>query len=234
MTSTQCCTSGELNCTRAGIREVLRRFGAGFARENGARVEVSTARWRVPFGAPLLPQMAAPGTPSSMRVEAFAMVMHIVALMLAVAAGAGQALDGAGGPPASKAAALEPAISEAIERFNKEEERFRDAPRAEKAGEPSDPYMIRATYRRAQGGHQILSGNAASTSEATVRVRAVELEKRATKVNAGDLEKDFSRAPWRETPRGYLLDFKFLWTGSAWEQVGAPVAHPTLGVVGRP
>src|SRR5205085_1251034 len=138
-----------------------------------------------------------------------------------------------GGAP-SKAATLEPAIADTIKRFNKDEERFRDAPRIEKAGEPSEPYMIRATYRRATETHQVLGGNAASTSEVTVRVRAVEMEKRATKVNAGDLEKDFAKAPWRETPRGYLLDFKFHWTGSAWEQVGAPVAHPTLGVVGRP
>lgn len=162
------------------------------------------------------------------------MVMHVVALVLAAAVGGGQAAEGSGAAAPSKAAALEPAIAATILRFNKDEERFRDAPRVEKAGSPSEPYMLRATYRRAQGAHQIIGGNAAAASEVTVRVRAVELEKRATKVNAGDLDEDFSKAPWRETPRGYLLDFKFLWTGSAWEQVGAPVAHPTLGVVGRP
>jgi hypothetical protein len=197
-------------------------------------VRVSESRWRVLFGAPVLPQSAA-GTRVGMRVEASAMVvMQILALGLALAVGRGQAAAESGPTGPAKAAALEPAIADTIARFNKDEERFRDAPRIEKTGEPSDPSMLRATYRRASNAHQVIAGDAASASEVTVRVRAMELEKRATNVNAGDIEKDFANAPWRETPRGYLLDFKFLWTGSAWEQVGAPIAHPTLGVVGRP
>ena len=35
--------------------------------------------------------------------------------------------------------------------------------------------MLRATYRRVSGAHQIIGGDAASASKVTVRVRAVEL-----------------------------------------------------------
>jgi hypothetical protein len=42
------------------------------------------------------------------------------------------------------------------------------------------------------------------------------------------MEAAFANAPWKKTPRGYLLDFRLRWTGSAWEQLGEPIAHASL------
>lgn len=154
-----------------------------------------------------------------------AMIAAIVAMGMATATGAEM--------PPSRAAALTPAITDMIERFNKDQAALREAPRAERIGPPDEPYMLRATYRRARGEYQVLPAKG-DAQDVTVRVRATELEKRATKVNAGDLEDAFKAAPWRETPRGYLLDFRLRWTGSKWEQQGPPAEHPTLGVVGNP
>lgn len=152
--------------------------------------------------------------------------------MIAVMMAAGLAAAQGAEVPQGKAAALNPAIQEMIDRFNKEQAAFREAPRVERAGPSDEPYMLRATYRRA-GAYELLPGDEGA-NDVTVRVRATELEKRATKVNDGDLEDAFKAAPWRDTPRGYLLDFRMHWTGSKWEQQGPPVEHPTLGVVGKP
>ncbi len=159
------------------------------------------------------------------------MITHVVALVVtlvfAAPVGAGQTGD-------ASAAALEPAITKAVEEFNRAEERLRAAPRVESSGPADDPYLLRATYRRAGGAHELLKTEGGDGSVVTVRIRAMELEKRAAKVNAGELARDFEKAPWRETPRGYVLDFRFHWNGSKWEQQGEPVAHPTLGIAGRP
>ncbi len=159
------------------------------------------------------------------------MIMQIVALVLTLglAAPVGAAETGE-----TKAVALAPAMATAVEEFNKAEQKLRDAPQVERVGPADDPYLLRATYRRAGGPHEILKSEGGDGSVVTVRIRAMELEKRATKVNAGELEREFAKAPWRETPRGYVLDFRFHWNGSKWEQMGEPVAHPTLGIAGRP
>ena len=62
------------------------------------------------------------------------MIMHVVALVLAAAVAFGPATEGSASAAPSKAAALEPAIADTIERFNKEEGRLRDAPRVKKSG----------------------------------------------------------------------------------------------------
>ena len=135
-------------------------------------------------------------------------------------------------PAASKS--LDSAVSHAIDQFNAAEERYRKDPRIETAGAPKDPVMMRATYRRTNGGYKITSIGGSSSPEATVRVRAIEVEKRVTNVNDGsDLRQAFARAPWRDTPRGWVLDFRFRWNGKDWEQVGDPSEFPTLGVAGE-
>ncbi len=127
--------------------------------------------------------------------------------------------------------ALEPAVAAAIDHFNASEARLRENPKVESAGPAAEPTMLRATYRRAQGAHRVTGIESGTTPVVTVRVRAVELEKRATNLN-GDVRKTFAGAPWRETPRGYVLDFRLRWTGTAWEEVGEPTSRPTLGVAG--
>jgi hypothetical protein len=152
----------------------------------------------------------------------------IAAVLLAAGVAAGQVPD----VPPNKAA-LDAAIGEVIAQFNKDQAALRTAPRVERVGPSDEPYMLRATYLRATGQYQVLGGEAGGDA-VTVRVRATEFEKRATKVNAGDLEDAFGAAAWRETPRGYLLDFHLRWTGAKWEQQGPPAEHPTLGTVGQP
>ncbi len=128
--------------------------------------------------------------------------------------------------------ALEPAVTAAIDHFNASEARLRENPRVENSGPAAEPTMLRATYRRAGGSHRVIGIEPGTTPVVTVRVRAVEMEKRATNVN-GDVSREFARAPWRETPRGYVLDFQLRWTGTAWEQTGEPTSKPTLGVAGE-
>jgi hypothetical protein len=152
------------------------------------------------------------------------------ALITALATGAD-----AGGPelPAPARAALDSAVVAAVARFNADEERLRETPRVERTGPDREPYLLRATYRHADSQHQIMDIVPGSAPAVTVRVRATEFEKRATNVNSGDLAAEFAKAPWQQTARGYVLDFRLRWTGSAWETLGDPVAHPTLGTVGR-
>ena len=162
------------------------------------------------------------------------MITCVVAMVLAAGGAAGQGPT-AKEPAGGREAALGSAITEAVQRFNKEQEKLRDAPRVERVGpDPQEPQMLRATYTRLGAEHQIMKTEAGATPVTTVRMRAVEFEKRATNVNAGDLEKDFAKAPWRQTPRGYVVDMQFQWTGSKWEALGQPTLYPTLGVVGRP
>lgn len=166
-----------------------------------------------------------------MGVEGVAMLRRTAAILVLAAGVAAAEGEPAGNAAASKA--LGPAISVTIERFNRDEDVLRETPRVERVGPERDPQMLRATYRRAAGKHQVVGTPTGVGSEVTVRVRASEYEKRATNVNAGNLERDFADAPWRETPRGYMLDFRLRWTGTEWEQVGEPVAHPVLGFVGQ-
>lgn len=135
--------------------------------------------------------------------------------------------------PKAAGTALGPAIAEVVARFNASEERLRQAPKVERTGPPAEPYLLRATYRRAEQKYDVIGVDAGVNPVVTVRVRATEFEKRATNVNGGDLDAALAKAAWLETPRGYLLDFRLRWTGSDWEQLGEPAAHPTLGVVGR-
>jgi hypothetical protein len=135
--------------------------------------------------------------------------------------------------PQAASKSLESAITHAIDRFNAAEEKLRKEPRVETAGPPGDPVMMRATYRRTNGAYKITSIGKGSNPEATVRVRAIEVEKRVSNVNNTDLRADFARAPWRDTPRGWVLDFRFRSNGKDWEQVGDPSEFPTLGVAGE-
>jgi len=133
--------------------------------------------------------------------------------------------------PKEAATALDPVVRKAIADFNKGEEQLRDKPQVQSAGQPKDPSLLRATYRRANGAYKVTGVEPGPI--ATVRVRAIELEKRVTNVNTDDLKAAFARAPWKETPRGWVLDFRFRWTGTAWEQVGKASEFPTLGVAGE-
>ena len=157
------------------------------------------------------------------------MTSQVVALLLAAAVAAGGDLRQL---PSTASSKLEPAITVVIDRFNASEERLRKDPKVESAGPSKEPSLLRATYRRAGTQHQVTGIESGATPVVTVRVRAVEFEKRATNVDA-DVREDFAKAPWLETPRGYILDFRLRWTGSAWEQVGEPASYPTLGVVGE-
>jgi hypothetical protein len=163
-----------------------------------------------------------------MRREGVSMMVLLgVMAIISCASVAGAEVDGRA---AEKA--LPAAVDATIKRFNQAEEKLRDAPRVERTGPERDPQMMRATYRRAGGAYSVVTP-AGDDGIVTVRVRSVELEKRATNVN-DDVERDFAKAPWRETPRGYLLDFRFRWNGTEWEPLGEPVSRPTLGVVGKP
>jgi len=158
------------------------------------------------------------------------MPSHVLALLLAAAVAAGA--DVRQLPPAASGA-LEPAITAAIDRFNTSEEKVRKNPAVESAGPAKEPSLLRATYRRIGGQHLITGIEPGATPVVTVRMRAVEFEKRATNTDE-DVHREFKKAPWLETPRGYILDFRFRWSGTAWEQVGEPASYPTLGVVGEP
>jgi hypothetical protein len=133
--------------------------------------------------------------------------------------------------PKDASAALEPAITTTIDRFNASEEKLRKDPKVESAGPAKEPSLLRATYRQASTQHQITGIEPGGAPVVTVRLRAVEYEKRATNIE-DDVHRAFAKAPWLETPRGYVLDFRFRWTGAAWEQVGEPTSFPTLGVAG--
>jgi hypothetical protein len=169
------------------------------------------------------------GTVLRFRLQGAGMSTLVLTLLLAtLAAGADTSQL-----PKEAAGALDPAVKEAISHFNKVQDQLRTDPRVESAGSPKDPSMLRATYRRANSGYQVTGIEAGAAPVAAVRVRAIELEKRVTNVNAGDIRAEFSRAPWRETPRGWVLDFRFRWTGKTWEPMGDPTEFPTLGVAGE-
>ena len=153
----------------------------------------------------------------------------VLAVLLLAAAGPEPALL-----PAASRDALGPAIAAAVDRYNAAEDQHRTAPRVESSAPESEPYLLRATYRHAGAGQQLLSVDPGPPPAVVVRVRAVEMEKRVTNVNGGDLHAALAKAPWHETPRGYVLDFRFRWDGTEWRQVGEPAVNPTLGVVGRP
>ncbi len=151
-------------------------------------------------------------------------------LLVAVAA---QAADLRTIPPDARAS-LESGVSTAVSDYNAQEERRHQKPRVETSGPPEDPFLLRATYRQAGRDHDIVGIEPGAMPVVTVRVRATEFEKRAAKVNDTDLRAEFAKARWVQTPRGYMLDFRLRWTGTAWEQLGEPAAYPTLGVVGSP
>jgi hypothetical protein len=134
--------------------------------------------------------------------------------------------------PKEAGASLDQAVAKAVATFNKKEQGLRDKPDIQSAGDPGDPSMLRATYRRAANAHTVRSIESGASPVAVVRVRAIEVEKRVTNVNGGDIRAAFAKAPWRDTPRGWVLDFRFRWTGKDWQQDGDPASFPTLGVVG--
>jgi hypothetical protein len=127
---------------------------------------------------------------------------------------------------------LEPAIVETTARFNFAEDRLRETPRVERVGPEEAPYMLRATYRQASADHAVIAVEGGAEPVVTVRIRAAEIEKRATNVNTDGLEAEFAKASWAKAPRGYLLDFRLRWNASAWEQIGDPIAHAALSVGG--
>ena len=154
----------------------------------------------------------------------------LVAGWLATSASA-MTLDGLQ-PPAR--AALEPAIAATISQFNADEEELSRNPRVLASGPAKDPSMLRATYRQAGTEHDVIAVEPGATPAVTVRFRATELEKRVTNVNGGDLYAALAKAPWKKSPRGYLIDVRLRWNGEAWAAEGRAAEHPTLGVVGRP
>ena len=158
------------------------------------------------------------------------MAQQLLALLLAATVIAG--ID-ARQLPADASKGLEAAVKDTVTRFNTAEEKRRDHPDVEVSGPAKDPSMMRATYRHADSRHEVTAVEPGANPIVTVRVRAVEFEKRATNVDA-NVVGAFRSAPWRETPRGYVLDFRLRWTGTAWEQVGEPASFPTLGVAGTP
>jgi hypothetical protein len=136
--------------------------------------------------------------------------------------------------PAAARAGLAPAVDAVMGRFNVDEDRRRETPEIQAVGPADEPSMLRATYRKAGGQHDVLAVELGAAPAVTVRFRVSELEKRVTNINGGDLHAALAKAPWKPTPRGYLIDVRLRWNGEAWEPAGAPVEHPTLGVVGRP
>jgi hypothetical protein len=160
--------------------------------------------------------------PMPFRVLAF--------LLIAVVA---QAADLRAIPPDARES-LESGVSAAVSDFNAQEERRHQKPQVETSGPPEDPFLLRATYRKATREHEIIAIEPGAMPVVTVRVRATEFEKRAARVNDTDLRAEFEKARWRETPRGYMLDFRLRWTGMAWEQVGEPASFPVLGVIRDP
>jgi hypothetical protein len=136
--------------------------------------------------------------------------------------------------PTASRSSLDAAVGAAVERYNAAEDELRKAPRIEASGPEGEPSLLRATYRHAGAGQQMLSADPGPPPVVVVRVRAAEMEKRVTNVNGGDLRAALLKAPWHQTPRGYVIDFRLRWDGTEWRQVGDPVVNPTLGVVGRP
>jgi hypothetical protein len=94
--------------------------------------------------------------------------------------------------------------------------------------------MLRATYRQAGTAHDVIAMHPGDAPTVTIRFRATELEKRVTNVNGGDLHAALAKAPWKKSPRGYLIDVRLRWNGEAWAAEGRAAEHPSLGVVGRP
>jgi len=137
--------------------------------------------------------------------------------------------------PSNAREALEPAITETTARFNDAEDRFRESPRVETVGPEEAPYMMRASYRLASAEHAVVALETEPQPVVTVRIRADEMEKRATNVGLDDVPTRFAKAPWTKGVRAYLLDFRLRWTGTAWEQLGDPVVRPwlNLGAVQR-
>ncbi len=159
-----------------------------------------------------------------------ARIIIIIALvLLAIAVARAADLDAL---PADARAALEPAIVEATARFNFAEDRLRETPRIERVGPEDAPYMLRAAYRQASADHAVIAVESDPDPAVTVRIRAREIERRATNTSTDGLDAAFAAAPWKETPRAYLLDFRLRWNGSAWEQVGEPASHASLSVGG--
>jgi len=134
--------------------------------------------------------------------------------------------------PEDARAALEPAIVETTARFNFAEDKLRENPRVERVGPEDAPYLLRASYRQASPDHAVIGVETTPETLVTVRIRASELERRATNNSTDGIEEAFAAAPWKKTPRGFLLDFRLRWTGSAWEQVGEPAAHASLNAEG--
>jgi hypothetical protein len=172
----------------------------------------------------------ASGRDTAQGVWRSAMLLRVVAFVLLT--GVASAAEGPQLPTAASTA-LGPAVADAVKRFNASEERLRAAPQVQSDGPAGEPYLLRATYRQATPDYAILKIEGGTRPVVTARVRAVEFEKRATNVNNRDVRAEFERAPWQQTPRGFVLDFRFQWSGTEWKQLGAPVANPTLGVVGR-
>jgi hypothetical protein len=159
--------------------------------------------------------------------------MGMVALVLLLLAAPARAVSLEGLPPPALAA-LEPAIGGVIHRFNADEEKLSRAPRVIVTGPAEDPTMLRAVYRQAGSEHDVIAVQPGATASVTVRFRATELEKRVTNINGGDLHAALAKAPWKKSPRGYLIDVRLHWDGETWKAEGTPAEHPTLGVVGRP
>jgi hypothetical protein len=155
----------------------------------------------------------------------------VLLLLLLKVGSAVAAVDLTGLPDAARAA-LAPAIVATTERFNDAEDHLREKPRIETSGPPEAPYMLRATYRRASAEHTVVAVEPGPPPTVTVRVRTIEMERRATRVSTDDLQTNFAKAPWKQSTRGWLLDFRLRWTGAAWEQVGEPTAHLTLNLPG--
>jgi hypothetical protein len=134
--------------------------------------------------------------------------------------------------PEDARAALEPAIVETTARFNFAEDHLRENPRIERVGPEDAPYLMRAAYRQASPDHAVIAVETVPEPAVTVRIRASEIEKRATNNSTDGIEEAFAKAPWKKTPRGFLLDYRLRWTGAAWEQVGDPSVHASLGAEG--
>jgi hypothetical protein len=158
-------------------------------------------------------------------VKVAVMFVRVLAiLMMSAAAGAVELSE----LPTGAREALEPAIVETTARFNADQDRLRQTPRVESVGPQEAPYMLRATYRQASADHAVVAVEPGAEPIITVRIRAVELEKRATNISMEGLQAEFAKAPWTKSPRGYLLDFRLRWNGSALEQLGEPIVHPSL------
>ncbi len=131
--------------------------------------------------------------------------------------------------PENERAGLEPAIAAVVVRFNTAEKQRRETAQVETVGPEDAPYLLRVSYRQATTEHAIVALDQGPPSVVTVRIRAVEIEKRAANVSVDGIDAALAKAPWKPAPRGWLLDFHLRWTGATWEQLGEPLAHATLG-----